>query len=189
MMATSVSMISLMARNVASQAAATRLASPRRGGYNATMSATTLATTLAPRLLLPDLRATEALGARLAALLRPGDAVLLDGPLGAGKSALARALIRAAADEPALEVPSPSYTLVQEYDTRSARCAISTCGGWTGPAAWWSWGGTRRGAASWSWNGPTGWARCARQTRWRSRWRRDGEGRVATLHGWADRLA
>ncbi len=60
------------------------------------------------RLPLPDQAATEALGRRLAALLRPGSAVLLDGPLGAGKSALARALIRAAAGEPALDVPSPS---------------------------------------------------------------------------------
>ncbi len=66
---------------------------------------------------LPDLDATLALGARLARLLRPGDAVLLQGPLGAGKSELARALIRAAANDPALEVPSPSYTLVQAYDT------------------------------------------------------------------------
>ncbi len=68
------------------------------------------------RLHLPNLTATEALGARIAARLRPGDAVLLTGPLGAGKSALARALIRAAAGDPALEVPSPSYTLVQPYD-------------------------------------------------------------------------
>ena len=69
------------------------------------------------RLTLPDLAATEALATRLAAILRPGDAVLLDGPLGAGKSALARALIRAATGDPALDVPSPSYTLVQAYDT------------------------------------------------------------------------
>ena len=53
----------------------------------------------------------------IAALLRPGDAVLLEGPLGAGKSALARALLRALAGDPALDVPSPSYTLVQEYET------------------------------------------------------------------------
>jgi tRNA threonylcarbamoyladenosine biosynthesis protein TsaE len=65
---------------------------------------------------LPDLAATEALAARLAPLLRPGDAVLLDGPLGAGKSAFARALLRAATGDPALEVPSPTFTLVQSYD-------------------------------------------------------------------------
>ena len=65
---------------------------------------------------LPDLAATEALATRLAPLLRPGDAVLLDGPLGAGKSAFARALLRAAAGDPALEVPSPTFTLVQSYD-------------------------------------------------------------------------
>ena len=64
---------------------------------------------------LPDLAATEALGARIAGSLRTGDAVLLDGPLGAGKSALARALLRALLADPALEVPSPSYTLVQAY--------------------------------------------------------------------------
>jgi len=69
------------------------------------------------RLALPDLAATEALGARLAALARPGDAVLLEGPLGAGKSALARALLRALAGDPTLEVPSPTFTLVQSYAT------------------------------------------------------------------------
>jgi len=67
---------------------------------------------------LPDLAATEALAARLAPLLRPGDAVLLDGPLGAGKSAFARALLRAATGDPGLEVPSPTFTLVQSYETK-----------------------------------------------------------------------
>ncbi|HEY4254625.1 MAG TPA: tRNA (adenosine(37)-N6)-threonylcarbamoyltransferase complex ATPase subunit type 1 TsaE [Roseomonas sp.] len=65
---------------------------------------------------LPDLAATEALAARLAGLLAPGDAVLLEGPLGAGKSAFARALLRAAAGDPGLEVPSPTFTLAQGYD-------------------------------------------------------------------------
>lgn len=65
---------------------------------------------------LPDLSATEALAARVAALARAGDAILLSGPLGAGKSAFARAFLRAAAGDPALEVPSPTFTLVQSYD-------------------------------------------------------------------------
>ena len=64
---------------------------------------------------LPDLAATGRLAARLAPRLRPGDAVLLEGPLGAGKSAFARALLRALAGDPGLEVPSPSFTLVQTY--------------------------------------------------------------------------
>jgi len=51
----------------------------------------------------------------MAPLLRAADAVLLEGPLGAGKTAFARALLRAVLDDPALEVPSPSYTLVQTY--------------------------------------------------------------------------
>ncbi len=68
-------------------------------------------------LLLDDLDATEALGRAVAGALRPGDAVLLDGPLGAGKTSLARALLRAACRDPTLEVPSPTYTLVQGYDS------------------------------------------------------------------------
>ncbi len=65
---------------------------------------------------LPDLAATEALAARLAALARPGDALLLQGPLGAGKTAFARAFLRALTGDPGLEVPSPSFTLVQSYE-------------------------------------------------------------------------
>ena len=59
--------------------------------------------------------ATARLGAAVAAELKPGDVVCLSGPLGAGKSTLARGLIRAltTADE---EVPSPTFTLVQFYD-------------------------------------------------------------------------
>jgi tRNA threonylcarbamoyladenosine biosynthesis protein TsaE len=66
---------------------------------------------------LPDEAATAALAERVAARARAGDAILLEGPLGAGKTAFARAFLRAAAGDPALEVPSPSYTLVQTYDT------------------------------------------------------------------------
>jgi tRNA threonylcarbamoyladenosine biosynthesis protein TsaE len=67
---------------------------------------------------LPCLAATEALARRLASVARAGDCILLEGPLGAGKTALARAFLRAAADDPEMEVPSPSFTLVQIYDTK-----------------------------------------------------------------------
>lgn len=66
-------------------------------------------------LALPDPEATDALGQRLAGLARPGDVVLLEGPIGAGKSSLARAFIRARLGE-GEEVPSPTFTLVQVYD-------------------------------------------------------------------------
>ncbi len=67
---------------------------------------------------LGDEAATMRLGEDLAMALRPGDVLALRGDLGAGKSTLARALIRALADDTALEVPSPTFTLVQSYDTR-----------------------------------------------------------------------
>ena len=68
------------------------------------------------RIFLDDDAATAALGARLAAGLQPGDLVLLSGGLGAGKSALARAMIRTLTGEPELDVPSPSFALVQPYE-------------------------------------------------------------------------
>ncbi len=70
----------------------------------------------APPIPLPTPAATEALGARIAALLRPGDVVALHGGLGAGKTTLARGLIRALAGADT-EVPSPTFTLVQSYPT------------------------------------------------------------------------
>jgi tRNA threonylcarbamoyl adenosine modification protein YjeE len=66
------------------------------------------------RLLLPDQQATRTLGRCLAGLIRPGDVIALRGVLGSGKTELARALIRARAGAD-IEVPSPSYTLVQDY--------------------------------------------------------------------------
>lgn len=64
---------------------------------------------------LADDAATAALGRQLAAVLRPGDLILLDGDLGAGKTALARSVIRSLVGDPRLDVPSPSFALVQPY--------------------------------------------------------------------------
>jgi tRNA threonylcarbamoyladenosine biosynthesis protein TsaE len=67
---------------------------------------------------LPDLPATMRLAAAVAELARPGDAILLQGVLGAGKTEFARAFLRSATGQPELEVPSPTFTLVQSYATR-----------------------------------------------------------------------
>lgn len=72
---------------------------------------------------LSDLAATEALGRALAPRLRRGDVIALHGELGAGKTALARALIRALPGPPGAaeeDVPSPTFTLVQTYDRAPA---------------------------------------------------------------------
>lgn len=66
---------------------------------------------------LNGLSATEALARDLARLLIPGDFITLGGDLGAGKTAFARALLRVLANDPELEVPSPTFTLIQMYDT------------------------------------------------------------------------
>ncbi len=68
-------------------------------------------------LALPDLAATQRLGAVLSRRLAVGDVVALHGDLGAGKTELARAIIRAAAGDEALIVPSPTFTLAETYDT------------------------------------------------------------------------
>jgi tRNA threonylcarbamoyladenosine biosynthesis protein TsaE len=67
---------------------------------------------------LPDEAATAALGAALSRALRAGDFIALRGDLGAGKTALARALIQArlGPDGAGEDVPSPTFTLVQSYE-------------------------------------------------------------------------
>jgi N-acetylmuramate 1-kinase len=72
---------------------------------------------------LADECATQRLADAVGASARAGDLILLRGALGAGKTAFARALIRSVAGDPALEVPSPTFTLVQTYDAGRLRIA------------------------------------------------------------------
>jgi N-acetylmuramate 1-kinase len=65
---------------------------------------------------LADEAAIGRLVTDLVAALQPGDVVTLSGDLGAGKTTLARALIRHLAGDPDLEVPSPTFTLIQTYE-------------------------------------------------------------------------
>lgn len=67
---------------------------------------------------LADEAATKRLGNDLSRALIGGDCVALVGDVGAGKTTLCRALIRSFADDPNLDVPSPTFTLVQAYETR-----------------------------------------------------------------------
>ena len=65
-------------------------------------------------MMLPDEAATGALGTGLARSLRRGDVITLSGPLGVGKTTLARAILRALGHEG--DVPSPSFAIVQPYE-------------------------------------------------------------------------
>ena len=65
---------------------------------------------------LPDEHATARLAVDIATALEPGDLVTLSGDLGAGKTTFARALIRYLANDPTIEVPSPTFTLMQTYN-------------------------------------------------------------------------
>jgi len=65
--------------------------------------------------LLPDLSATQDLAGKIAALLRAGDVIALKGDLGVGKTEFARALLQAMGVKG--EVPSPTFTILQTYDT------------------------------------------------------------------------
>lgn len=72
----------------------------------------TLLATLDPA----DADLTACLARVMAAVLKPGDVVALEGPVGAGKTHFARAFIRARQGDMAEDVPSPTFTLVQTYD-------------------------------------------------------------------------
>ncbi|AFX99606.1 hypothetical protein A1OE_1437 [Candidatus Endolissoclinum faulkneri L2] len=75
--------------------------------------------------LLDNLNATHNLAAFLAKRATIGMAILLKGSLGAGKSELARAFVRAWLNEPEAEVPSPSFTIIQSYE--STRGSVWHC--------------------------------------------------------------
>src|SRR4249919_1532427 len=65
---------------------------------------------------LANEQATERLVNDIAGALEPGDLVTLSGDLGAGKTTFARALIRYLASDETIEVPSPTFTLLQSYE-------------------------------------------------------------------------
>lgn len=71
---------------------------------------------------LESLEDSLALGARLAAVARPGDVIALSGPLGAGKTSIARGLLAALGLE--AEAPSPSFAIVQPYAPPEVRFPV-----------------------------------------------------------------
>jgi tRNA threonylcarbamoyladenosine biosynthesis protein TsaE len=71
---------------------------------------------------LPDLAAMAAYGARIAAQVREGDVVALEGGLGAGKTTLARAILAALGQK--AEVPSPTFTIIETYAAPPLRLAV-----------------------------------------------------------------
>lgn len=139
---------------------------------------------------LKDLSATHALAARLAGLLRAGDVVLLDGPLGAGKSEFARAVLRAAASDPALEVPSPTFTLVQSYDLPAGTAHHFDLYRLDGPAGLdeLGWDEALEGIVLVEWPDRLGAYAPAQALRMTFQPGADDDARIAHLAGWDDRL-
>lgn len=74
-------------------------------------------------MILHSETATMALGKRLAETLRPGDKIALSGTLGAGKTSLARGILRGLGFED--DVPSPTFSIVQQYDLPEVRMPVA----------------------------------------------------------------
>jgi tRNA threonylcarbamoyladenosine biosynthesis protein TsaE len=138
---------------------------------------------------LPDLAATDGLAGRVADLARTGDAILLHGDLGAGKTAFARAFLRAAAGDPHLEVPSPTFTLVQTYNTVLGKVHHYDLWRLDGPAALHElgWDEARDDIVLVEWPDRLGTLR-PDDALTVSLVLREGEAREAGLEGWPDRL-
>ena len=140
---------------------------------------------------------TERLAIRLAGFLRAGDLVTLSGDLGVGKSTFARAVVRHLARDPELEVPSPTFTLMQLYQTpispSSTPTSIASARRPSSPNS----AGTRPPMVRWSWsNGRSGAAACSHPigltSRFRSTSADPGGSRTALITGFggfADRIA
>jgi tRNA threonylcarbamoyl adenosine modification protein YjeE len=87
-------------------------------GKPAGLAVSSLRSILPPMtILLPDEAATGRLGQLLAQAVAPGDVIALDGPLGAGKTTLVRALVEGLGGDPA-QVSSPTFTLLHRYHAR-----------------------------------------------------------------------
>jgi len=71
-----------------------------------------------PSLELSSLERTEAFGKILGEIVEPGDIVTLEGPLGAGKTALTQAIARGLGVDPRIYVTSPTFSLLHEYQGR-----------------------------------------------------------------------
>ena len=126
-------------------------------------------------LVLADESATVQLAVSLSAVLSPGDMVTLSGDLGSGKTTFARALIRHFAGDETLEVPSPTFTLMQIYDLPGGAVAHADLYRVQGPMNWSRWGSTISTGTPWCWwSGPTGRRDFSRPTgsTWSSCWLR-----------------
>jgi tRNA threonylcarbamoyladenosine biosynthesis protein TsaE len=151
----------------------------------------TLGGMIPARIDLADPSRTEALARIVAGVARAGDVIALSGEMGAGKSVFARAFLRAFANDPALEVPSPTFSLVQPYDTAQGPVTHFDLWRLGGPDELEAlgWELAREGIVLVEWPDHAGdWIEDDALRISLSAGPRD-DARVATIAGWPDRLA